>query len=396
MEIRVVRRRSARVDLDRRQRRTPLVDTDGDFVVARRQQQQQASFVTTTLRLHQQGSISSLDATPPPELIRDVGLRLWRASLFLGDFLLHAVPRGDFFVGDGEYDRSPRLVLELGCGVGLLLIVMERALMERGSAWSTTTATGRQKTHYMATDYRVDIIELARCNVTANACTASTTATPATTMTTSFHVYDVFSAAPYPFELPHHIVDNAHITPWPSVILCADLFYDDPLTEAVITQLRYLLGRACACAPEDAPPDATAYIAFERRVNHHAVALRMPDAKTLQRVFPSYRHTRWRKDDDDAYDCIVTRDDETPEFIYAAAEIYALRALCEPFQGNNGVRMEFRIVDVTSAVYADGGSSSEHSVSDRLTLEYDGCCERENTEGVCRLWRVHAVRQGTT
>ncbi|KDR21190.1 methyltransferase-like protein 22 isoform X2 [Zootermopsis nevadensis] len=177
------------------------IDEDGDLIVCRKADKIQEEGIieiehsySTTLAL--------------------VGRQIWRGALLLGDFLLH---HGPSFLQD-------HIVLELGSGVGLTSIV-----------------AAMFATEVICTDIEVGgILELIRANAARNC----------KLLKANFIVLGLdFFANDW---CPNVEAKLTNVT----VILVADVIYDNDVTEAFVNTLQRLLST---------PPGKTVYVALEKR-----------------------------------------------------------------------------------------------------------------------------------
>ena len=157
-------------------------------------------------------------------------------------------------------------------------------------------------------DYRQEILDLAERNYRRNCCQNPSIKDEWSHV--RFALYDVHTSAPRGLAL---------LPEGPDVILGADLFYDDILTENFILHLRHLLSWK---------PGAIAYIALDRRVNFYAKPIRVPKAwETIFRSDPSVCTT--------PYVQVEEQEDNLGQeqgHVYSQGEMAAVEALCQPFR----------------------------------------------------------------
>lgn len=179
--------------------------------------------------------------------IEDVGLQVWRGALLLCDFVIHNKERFDGCIA-----------LELGAGLGLCSIVL-----------------GRVAKRVFCTDVGENVLEGCQDNIIMNS-----------------HLFKYGSGVVLVRELDwlkHEICtapgegafcwtkEDKEVLKEVSVILAADVIYDDSLTDAFIeTVLRFL----------EATTQVVLFLAIEKRVNF--------TLKDLAVTSPAYNHFRRR------------------------------------------------------------------------------------------------------
>ncbi|XP_045125576.1 methyltransferase-like protein 22 isoform X1 [Portunus trituberculatus] len=185
---------------DRSPNSCPQVDSDGDLVVTRRKD------------LHLQEGIVLIEHQNATTLDL-VGEQVWRGALFLADFILHY---SDIFRG--------KHVLEVASGVGLTSVVAAMLAIK-------ITVTDVDKG---------EILELIRRNLKRNE--------------------DVLKAEVCVKEIDfynHDTIDDLQANNKDvSVILAADVVYNNPLTDAFFSTVLRLMSD---------PPEKTMFIALEKR-----------------------------------------------------------------------------------------------------------------------------------
>ncbi|XP_022095492.1 methyltransferase-like protein 22 isoform X2 [Acanthaster planci] len=196
------------------------VDEDGDMVVVRKRMGQKERNVIV---------INHAMATT----LSDVGLQVWQGCLLLCDFLL---THREMFKG--------RVVLELGSGVGLCSTVM------------AMTAS-----HVFATDIGTSVLELCQRNITHNYhYLMGHSDENQERVEVQVRELDWFQSTkssdhPGPFQWSKKDIEKlGEVT----VIIAADVVYDDDLTDAFFNTLIRLMSSG---------KDKTAFIALEKRLN---------------------------------------------------------------------------------------------------------------------------------
>jgi hypothetical protein len=202
------------------------IDDDDDVNVKRRKL---IDPTITPITLHHHRS-TSLD---------DVGLQLWRGSLLLSDYLI--------YLHYSHTITDDCIICELGCGIGLLSIVIG-IINDKISS-----SKARIKKSY-STDYKHSILKLAETN--------SNTNIHINTSDITFRILDWTIPG-----FPKHSVDDEDYA-WTDndinyllsnkvVYLAADVIYDDDLTLNFIKKLHELLKKNDIC-----------YVAIEKRYNY--------------------------------------------------------------------------------------------------------------------------------
>ncbi|XP_047636493.1 methyltransferase-like protein 22 [Phacochoerus africanus] len=164
-------------------------------------------------------------ATP----LEDVGKQVWRGALLLADYILF---RQDLFQG--------RTVLELGAGTGLASII------------AATVA----RTVY-CTDVGADLLAMCQRNIALNSHLTATGGGVVKVKELDWLKDDLCTDPEVPFSWSEEDVSDlyGHTT----VLLAAEVFYDDDLTDAVfktLSRLAHRLKNAC-----------TAVLSVEKRLN---------------------------------------------------------------------------------------------------------------------------------
>jgi predicted nicotinamide N-methyase len=196
------------------------------LVVRRRKKNksfQKSDLCRVNLKIKHASSATSLDL---------VGHQIWRASLYLGDFLLS---NSDFF--------RNKSVLELGAGTGISSLIAGMVV---------------QGGEIIATDYDDTVLELCEANVSENKQQDVVKVRAIDWMdarweTSSSDGFQLRDAADGKFgwtQSEQHELQNV------DVIVCADCVYDDDLTDALFRVLEKIM-----------PATAVLYAALEKRFN---------------------------------------------------------------------------------------------------------------------------------
>ncbi|XP_066496702.1 methyltransferase-like protein 22 isoform X2 [Tiliqua scincoides] len=164
-------------------------------------------------------------ATP----LEDVGKQVWRGAFLLADYILS---RPDFF--------KDRTVLELGGGTGIVSIIMAKVA----------------KTIY-CTDVGEDLLDMCEQNVVLNTCHIGPAGSTVKVRVLDW-LEDEFCTDP---DNPYHWSEQeiAELHSLTTVILAADVFYDDYLTTAffkTLYRITHHLKNPCAV-----------YLSIEKRLN---------------------------------------------------------------------------------------------------------------------------------
>lgn len=218
----------------------PVLDEDGDLDVSHRPRTEPEHQVIPPIILHQsdsgpnrqddEGDAPSTDAltiehamaTP----LEDVGKQVWRGAFLLADFILSDPGR---FAG--------ATVLELGAGTGLSSIVMATAA----------------KTVY-CTDAGADLLRMCRRNVTLN---QRLTRGEVRVRHLDWLQADLRTDADAEFGWTREEVEDLYAST--TVVMAADVCYDDRLTDALFRTVARLCGsfrRLCSV-----------YVSIEKRIN---------------------------------------------------------------------------------------------------------------------------------
>ncbi|KAI3855086.1 hypothetical protein MKX03_018480 [Papaver bracteatum] len=196
-------------------------DEDGDLVLPRRTKQ------SNSVRMTMRHSITSS--------IPSVGLQVWKAELVLADFLLHSMFSSSDFVGV--------VSVELGAGTGLLGILLARVA----------------KTVFL-TDHGEEILKNCALNVHLNSEIFKEHAT-------SVFVREVDWINSWPPEVEQCDSSDESFSWTPSeigeaegasLLLAADVIYNDDLTDALFGTLQKLMSRGST---------KVLYLALEKRYN---------------------------------------------------------------------------------------------------------------------------------
>ncbi|XP_021567810.1 methyltransferase-like protein 22 [Carlito syrichta] len=164
-------------------------------------------------------------ATP----LEDVGKQVWRGALLLADYILF---QRDLFQG--------RTVLELGAGTGLTSII---------------AATVAQTVY--CTDVGTDLLTMCQQNVTLNSHLAATEGGVIKVKELDWLKDDLCTDPEVPFSWSEEEI--AELCDHTTMLLAAEVFYDDDLTDALfrtLSRLAHRLKNAC-----------TAILSVEKRLN---------------------------------------------------------------------------------------------------------------------------------
>jgi hypothetical protein len=216
-------------------------DDDDDINVKRRRRHKNNdNIIVITLHHHRLTSL------------QNVGLQIWRATLLLSDYLIYLY-----------YDKSNRVnekvIVELGCGVGLLSIITS-IINDKISSSSSSSSSRIDKAYF--TDYKQTIVELSETNAIANSHIIKNS-----TSDINFRVLD-WSVIGFPIMKTDNSDDDDSKYLWTNddinyilhndiVYFAADIVYDDTITLNFMTKLNELLKNGID----------KCYIALEKRFN---------------------------------------------------------------------------------------------------------------------------------
>ncbi|KAM4697788.1 methyltransferase-like protein 22 [Rhinophrynus dorsalis] len=174
---------------------------------------------------HEIVKIEHTMATP----LEDVGKQIWRGAFLLADYVLW---QQDLFRGS--------TVLELGAGTGFTSIIMAMSA----------------KTVY-CTDVGDDLLEMCERNVTLNRCLTDPTGGEVKVKELDWLKNELCTDTESPYSWTEEEI--ADLYDHTSVILAADVFYDDDLTDALFKTL-YRISHASR-------NPCTIYLSIEKRLN---------------------------------------------------------------------------------------------------------------------------------
>lgn len=222
---------------------TPLLDEDGDFEVSHRPRKEPEHEVISPLILHQSdgglvGPVHQDDTgdAPPMDVLTiehtmatpldDVGKQIWRGAFLLADFILSDPAR---FAG--------ATVVELGAGTGVSSVVM---------------ATAAERVY--STDVGTDLLSMCSNNVALN---AHLTSGEVVVRHLDWLQTELRTDPELDFSWTQEELEDMYGST--SVIMAADVCYDDEATEALFQTLSRLcsrFGRLCSI-----------FISIEKRLN---------------------------------------------------------------------------------------------------------------------------------
>lgn len=219
----------------------PVLDEDGDFDVSHRPRNKPERKVISPIILHQSdsglkqqdyddGETSSVDVLTIEHtmatLLEDAGKQIWRGAFLLADFVL-----------SDPAQFAEATVLELGAGTGVSTIVMAMAA----------------KMVY-STDVGSDLLSMCRTNVTMN---GHLTSGEVRVRHLDWLQTDIRTDADLDFSwTPEEVLDMYDNT---TVIMAADVCYDDELTDALfrtVSRLCRRFGHLCYI-----------FVSIEKRMN---------------------------------------------------------------------------------------------------------------------------------
>lgn len=224
-------------------RTTPVLDEDGDFDVSHRPRKKPEHEVISPIILHQSdgglvGPLHQDDNEDAPSMdvltiehtmatpLEDVGKQVWRGAFLLADFILSDPAR---FAG--------ATVVDLGAGTGVSSVVMA---MTAGRVFSTDVGT--------------DLLSMCRSNVALN---AHLTSGEVVVRHLDWLQTELRTDAELEFSWTEEDLLNMYGST--TVVMAADVCYDDESTEALFRTLSRLcsrFGRLCSI-----------FISIEKRLN---------------------------------------------------------------------------------------------------------------------------------
>jgi len=209
-------------------------DNDDDINVKRRRRHKNNdNQVVITLHHHRLTSL------------QNVGLQIWRSSLLLSDYLI-------YLYYDNRDNGNNKVIIELGCGVGLLSIITS-ILNDKIS--SSSSSSRIEKAYF--TDYKKTIVELSENNAAVNSHIINSTSD------INYRLLD-WSISGFPINSDSD--DSKYL--WTNddinyllnndiTYFAADIVYDDTITLNFMTKLNELLKKGID----------KCYIALEKRYN---------------------------------------------------------------------------------------------------------------------------------
>jgi predicted nicotinamide N-methyase len=176
--------------------------------------------------------------------LSEVGRQIWKGSLLLADYI---ISNRSLFQG--------KTVLELGCGVGVLGLVLATLLESQGTC-----------TTIILTDRDASILTMCERNVNLNSHLFEPQRILIRCLDWTCHLRDIHSN-----DLQESVgslykwVDvEGELASKLDVILCADCIYDEGLTDSLFATLGLLLRRS---------PNAVCYLSLEKRYNFELSSL---------------------------------------------------------------------------------------------------------------------------
>ena len=156
--------------------------------------------------------------------LEDVGMQLWPSAFLLADFLLHTT--ASTIITKNSHNRhcdySGAALVELGAGIGLIASI----------------ASFLHCKAFVCTDYKEDILVLARRNMLLNEHLPLSCGRNPSKVPVHFEIFDWRNPQTF---MTAHLASSSPLTSVLRVFIAADVIYDDEITSALFQSLSLIM-----------------------------------------------------------------------------------------------------------------------------------------------------------